>query len=91
MGERYDTKYNIKLGGFQCQLEATCVSSHTDELWYNETLFLWMTIYIYIYIYIVQNDEQSIQYHLIIFKNLNKHTIKSEHLTELNMTMIQDS
>ena len=28
------------------------VSSHTEKLCYNETVFLWMTIYIYIYIYI---------------------------------------
>ena len=32
-------------------LEAYCVSSHTEELWYNETVCLWMTIYIYIYIW----------------------------------------
>ena len=35
---------------FWSKLEASCVSSHTDELWYNETFCLWMTIYIYIYI-----------------------------------------
>ena len=28
------------------------VSSHTEDLWYNETVCLWMTIYIYIYILI---------------------------------------
>ena len=48
MAERYDTKCNLKLGGFQSQHEASSVSSHTDELWYNETVCLWMTIYIYI-------------------------------------------
>ena len=31
--------------------EAPCVSSHTEELWYNETVCLRTTIYIYIYIY----------------------------------------
>ena len=49
---RSDTKSNVKLGGFQSQLQASYVSSHTEELWYNETVCLWMTIYIYLYIYI---------------------------------------
>ena len=52
MAERLDTMSRVKLGGFRFQLEASCVSSHTEELWYNETICLWMTIYIYIYIYI---------------------------------------
>ena len=47
MAEQYDTKSNVK-----SQLEVSYMSSHTDELWYNETVCLWMTIYIYIYIYI---------------------------------------
>ena len=51
LAECYDTKSNVKLGGFQSQLQASYVSSHTEELWYNETVSLWMTIYIYIYIY----------------------------------------
>ena len=46
---RYDTKSNIKLSGFRSQ--ASYVSSHTEELWYNETVYLWMTINIYIYIW----------------------------------------
>ena len=50
--ERSDTKSNIKLGGFRDQLQASYVSSHTEELLYNETVCLWMTIYIYIYVYI---------------------------------------
>ena len=29
----------------------TCVFHHNEELWYNETVCLWMPIYIYIYIY----------------------------------------
>ena len=41
----YNTKFNIKLGGFQYQHEVSYVSSHTEELWYNETVCLWMTIY----------------------------------------------
>ena len=52
MAERYDTKPNVKIGRFQSQFEASFVSNHTEELWYKETVRLWMTIYIYIYIYI---------------------------------------
>ena len=48
LAERYDTKFNVKLGGFQSQLQASDVSSHTEKFWYNGTVFLWMTIYIYI-------------------------------------------
>ena len=44
--ERYDTKSNVKSEGFRFQLQASFVSSHTEELWYNETACLWMTIYI---------------------------------------------
>ena len=56
--EWYDTKSNVKLGRFRSQFQASYMSSHTEELWYNETVCLWMTIYIYthththIYIYI---------------------------------------
>ena len=48
--ERYDTKSNVKLSGFQSQLQASYMSSHTEELWYNETVCLWIYIYIYMYI-----------------------------------------
>ena len=51
LAERSDTKSNVKLSRFRFQLQASYVSSHTEELWYNETVCLWMTIYIYIYIY----------------------------------------
>ena len=44
LAERYDTKSNIKLDGFRSQLQASNVSSHTEELWYNETVYLWMII-----------------------------------------------
>ena len=50
--EQYDTKSNVNLGGFRSQLQASYVSSHTEKLWYNETVCLPMAIYIYIYIYI---------------------------------------
>ena len=47
LAERYETKSNIKLVGFRSQLLASYMFSHTEELWYNETVRLWMTIYIY--------------------------------------------
>ena len=40
VAERYDTKSNVKLGRFQSQFKASCVSSHTEELWNNETVCL---------------------------------------------------
>ena len=40
LAERYDTKSKVKLGGSRCQLQASYVSSHTEELWYNETVCL---------------------------------------------------
>ena len=52
LNERYDTKSNIKLGGFWSQLQASYVSSHTEELWYNETVCQWMTLY-HISLYII--------------------------------------
>ena len=48
LAECYDTKSIVKLVWFQSQLEAACMSSHSNELWYNETVGLWMTIYTYI-------------------------------------------
>ena len=48
--ERFDTKSNVKLGGFRSQLQASYVYIHTEELWYNETVCLSMTIYIYLYV-----------------------------------------
>ena len=37
---------DVKSNGFRSQLEASRWSSHTEELWYNETVCLWMKIYI---------------------------------------------
>ena len=51
LAERHDTKSYEKLGGFRSLLQAFYGSSHTEELWYNETVCVGMTIYIYIYIY----------------------------------------
>ena len=49
MAEHYNTKSTVKLGRFQSELEVFYVSSHTEELRYNETVCQWMTIYEYIY------------------------------------------
>ena len=38
------TKSNVKSAGFRSQLQASYVSRHTEELWYNETVRLWVTI-----------------------------------------------
>ena len=40
LAEPSDTKSNVKFGGFRFQLQASYVSSHTEELWYNETVYL---------------------------------------------------
>ena len=50
LAERFDTNSNVKLGELRSQLQPSYVSSHTEELWYNERVCLSMTIYIYIYI-----------------------------------------
>ena len=42
---------SVSFGEFRFQLEASCVSSHTEELWYNIKVCLWMKIHTYIYIY----------------------------------------
>ena len=47
LAERYDTKSDVKLGGFRSQLQASYAASLTEKLWYNETVCLWMTIYTY--------------------------------------------
>ena len=47
LAERSDTKSNVKLGWGLSQLQASYMSSHSEELWYNETVCLWMMIYIY--------------------------------------------
>ena len=41
LAERSDTKSNVMLGGFRPQLQASYVSSQTEELWYNETVCGW--------------------------------------------------
>ena len=41
LAERSDTKSNVKLGRFWSQLQASNVSSHSEELWYNEAVCGW--------------------------------------------------
>ena len=50
--EWYDTKSNLKLDWFRSQVQASYMSSYTEELKYNESLGVDNNIYIYIYIYI---------------------------------------
>ena len=40
VAEWLNIKSSAKLGGFWSMFEASCVSSHTEELWYNETVCL---------------------------------------------------
>ena len=51
LAEQSGSKSNVKLGGFQSQLKASCVSPHTEELWCNETVCLWMRIIMSCYQY----------------------------------------
>ena len=48
MAERYDINSNVNLGGLRTQLQASYVSSLTEELWYSLTVD--DNLYIYIYI-----------------------------------------
>ena len=49
LAEQYETKSNIKLGGFRSHVQASYLSSYTEELLYNKTVCLWMTIYIFMF------------------------------------------
>ena len=62
LAERSDTKSNVKLGGFRSKLQASYVSSHTEELWYKLTVSLWMTLYIYIYICVCVCEKKWSEY-----------------------------
>ena len=59
LAERYDTKSNVKLGGFRSQFQVSFMSSHTEELWYNEKDCLWMTIYIYVCVCVCVCDKSE--------------------------------
>ena len=93
MAERYDTKSNVKLDGFQSQLETSCVSSHIDELWYNEIVCLQMTIYIYIYIYIcvcvcvcVRDQQKTLWPESIL--QTNEYATQTVHIKYIIMIII---
>ena len=43
-GVRYPI--DVKSAGFRSELKPSRVSNHTEELWYNETVYLWMKKYI---------------------------------------------
>ena len=60
--ERSDVKSNVKLGGFRSQLQASYMSSHTEELCdtTKQSVCGWQYIYIYIYIYIYGNTETDL-------------------------------
>ena len=45
VAKQYDTKSNVKLGGFRSQLKVSYVSSHDEKLWYNKTVCLYIYIY----------------------------------------------
>ena len=62
LAERYDTKSNIKLGGFRSQFQVSYVSSHTEKLWYNEIVCEWL------YICIHQPFYMSKMRHKVIFQ-----------------------
>ena len=47
LAEWYDTKSNIKLGGFQSQLQASYMSSHTVSLYHNSSVSVDDYIYIF--------------------------------------------
>ena len=60
LAERYDTKSNVTLGGFPSKLQVSYVSNHTEELWCDETVCQWMTIYIYTFLNINNLNSYNI-------------------------------
>ena len=71
LAEWYDAKSKVNLGGFQSQLQASYMSSHIEELWYNKTVCLWMTIYIYIYILVESPWCNILNYNMEVSSNSN--------------------
>ena len=49
-----------------CVCVCACVCGHTEELWYNETACLWMTIYIYTF--------GTTRMHIIVSKSVHQET-----------------
>ena len=56
MAKQLDAMSSVKLGGFRSLHKA---SSHTEELLYNETVFLWMTIYILLLLLLLKTIKIS--------------------------------
>ena len=72
--ERFDTKSNVKLGGFRSQLQASYVSSHTEELWYNESLSVDDYIYIKFFFFFF---IKTVLYQCSKHKNADQNKIKN--------------
>ena len=53
--EPYDTKSNVLLDGFWSQIQASYVSSHTDDCDTKQSVDDYIYIYIYIYIIIIMS------------------------------------
>ena len=83
LAEWSDTKSNVKLGGFQSQLQASYVSSQTEELGYKETVCLWMIIYIYIYIYISRKENAFSSSKGIVIKNKFEQNVTRSELNSV--------
>ena len=59
MAMRLCYQADVKLAAFQSYHEVPHSSTHTDELWYNETVCLWMTTYI-LYVQDLNNAFNSL-------------------------------
>ena len=78
LAERCDAKSNVKLGRFWSQLQASYVSNHTEELWYNETVCLWMTIFIFFFEnYIVSSNHSNLRVIITSMQILYNHVFLS--------------
>ena len=56
-GVRYPA--DVISAGFRSQLEASLGSSHTEELWYNKTVCLWMTMFVFEFISNIHQNERT--------------------------------
>ena len=66
LAEWSDTKSNLKSGRFRSQLQVSYVSIHTDELGYNETVCMWMTIYI-VSVCVCLLTERIIRFFILVY------------------------
>ena len=71
-------------GGFRYCLQASNVSSQTEELWYNETVCLWMTTYIYIYkilnYFLVTTFLHTVGYNFLTYFHIYLHHHRHHHV-----------